>query len=43
MARFPRPLLACPILLGLALLASACGKDKHTVIGNVPAFGRVDN
>jgi len=21
----------------------ACGKDKHTVIGNVPAFGRVDN
>ncbi|MBO9498701.1 MAG: ABC transporter substrate-binding protein [Novosphingobium sp.] len=29
MARFPRPLLACPILLGLALLASACGKDKQ--------------
>ncbi|MER9317448.1 hypothetical protein NKI31_18395 [Mesorhizobium sp. M0659] len=21
----------------------ACGKDKHTLIGNVPAFGRVDN
>jgi hypothetical protein len=21
----------------------ACGKDRHTVIGNVPAFGRVDN
>jgi hypothetical protein len=21
----------------------ACGKDHHTVIGNVPAFGRVDN
>ncbi|QPC90249.1 hypothetical protein [Mesorhizobium sp. INR15] len=21
----------------------ACGKDKHTVIGNVPPFGRVDN
>ena len=21
----------------------ACGKDRHTVIGNVPAFGRLDN
>ena len=21
----------------------ACGKDRHTVIGNVPPFGRVDN
>lgn len=21
----------------------ACGKDKHTVVGKVPAFGRVDN
>lgn len=21
----------------------ACGKDRHTVIGKVPAFGRVDN
>ncbi|WP_421915703.1 hypothetical protein [Mesorhizobium sp.] len=23
--------------------AFACGKDRHSVIGNVPAFGRVDN